>query len=182
MPDCRNAEMRDALPDLMHGMLPPTRAAEVRAHLSGCDLCRAELDLLNRVRSVAHTPGIRVDRIVASLPGYRPMPAWRRVASASALRVAASIVLVAGGAAALLRQAPTAPEPVARDSIALVRPAPRELSLGETFVGVSDSALVSLVESFEDLEAVLSEEPESIPMSLLPGGDGESEGAREEES
>ena len=37
MRDCPNAEMRDALPDLMHGTLPPDKREVVRAHLDGCD-------------------------------------------------------------------------------------------------------------------------------------------------
>ncbi|MGH7637414.1 MAG: hypothetical protein ACREOK_07155, partial [Gemmatimonadaceae bacterium] len=54
------------------------------------------------------------------------------------------------------------------DSNGQQAPAPVELAVGETFADVSDSALVSLVEAMEDLDAVLSEEPESMTVPLLP--------------
>lgn len=167
MRDCSNAEMRDALPDLLHATLPSRRLAEVRAHVDACDACRAELDLLQRVRSSARAQDVDTHRIVASLPPYRPQPAWRRVVDAPMLRVAAAIVLLAGGATLLHRGGDPSPSMVTvADSSEEQAPAPAELGVGETFADVSDSALVSLVEAMDDLDAVLSEEPESI--TVLP--------------
>ena len=166
MRDCPNAEMRDALPDLLHATLPSRRLAEVRAHVDACDACRAELDLLQRVRSSARAQDVDTHRIVASLPPYRPQPAWRRVVDAPMLRVAAAIVLLAGGATLLHRGDPSPSMVTVADSSEEQAPAPAELGVGETFADVSDSALVSLVEAMDDLDAVLSEEPESI--TVLP--------------
>lgn len=168
MRDCLNAEMRDALPELLHGTLSTQRLVEVRAHVDACDVCRAELDLLERVRSSVRAPAVGVDRIVAGLPPYRPQPSWRRLVSAPALRVAAVIVILAGGAALYFRSNPTPARITAVDSSGQEAPAPLELAVGETFADVSDSALLSLVEAMEDLDAVLSEEPENFTVPLLP--------------
>ena len=167
MTDCPDAEMRDALPDLMHGTLPPDRLAVTRAHVDGCDACRAELALLARVRDAVRTPTIAADRIVASLPAYRRQSSWQQVAGRPAFRIAAAIVLLAGGASLALRSGGPTTQRVVADSLTRVAPV-TELALGETFADVSDSALVALVEAMADLEPLLSEDPETIAVPLLP--------------
>lgn len=171
MRDCPNAEMRDALPDLMHGTLPAHRQAAVRAHVEGCDACRAELALLARVRDAVSAPAIATQRIVSVLPRYRRQSAWRRLAANPALRIAAAVVLVAGGASLVLRDGGSAPASGSADSVTRRPPAPSApavLALGETFADVSDSALVALVEALDDLDASLSDEPESMTVRLGP--------------
>lgn len=165
MRDCLDAEMRDALPDLLHGTLPPRRQAEVRAHMDGCDACRQEFALLARVREAVSAPAIASERIVSRLPRYERASPWRRLASGRALRIAAAVVVLAGGASLVLRNGGRAPEPSVDPA---PRPAPTELAVGETFAGVSDSALVALVEALADLEPLLSEDPETIAVPLLP--------------
>jgi predicted anti-sigma-YlaC factor YlaD len=169
MRECANAEMRDALPDLMHGTLPQHRQADVRAHLDACEPCRLELALLVRVRGTVSATAVSTDRIVASLPEYKRPVSWRRVLGNPMLRVAAGVVLLAGGASLVLRDGGRAPVSSTVDS-AIRRGAPTELALGETFADVSDSALVALVEAIDDLDATLSEEPESISVPLTPAG------------
>lgn len=168
MRDCPNAQVRDALPDLMHGTLPPQRLADVRAHVDGCDACRAELALLERVRRSVHSPAMAVDRIVAKLPAYRRRPAWRRMVDVPGLRAAAAVLVIAGGAALLFRGDTSPTRTSVEDTVVPRISVPVELAVGETFVGISDSALVSLVEAMEDLDAVLSEEPEHITVPVLP--------------
>lgn len=165
MRDCTNAEMRDALPDLMHGTLPARRQAEVRAHVDGCEACRVELALLARVRGAVFAPRIATDRIVARLPRYWAEPRWRRIARSPAFRVAAAVVLMAGGVSFLLQ---SGEREAARIVHSVAGDAPRELAVGETFADVSDSALVALVEAMENLDATLSEDPESILVPLVP--------------
>ena len=169
MRDCPNAEMRDALPDLLHGTLPADRQRAVRAHLDGCEACRAELTLLSRVRDAVPAPAIATDRIVLSLPRYQRRPARSTVARSPLLRIAAAVVLLAGGASLLLRNGDRTPEIGRIDSVTDPS-APTELALGETFADVSDSALVALVEAIDDLDATLIEEPESITVPLAPVG------------
>src|SRR5688572_12962040 len=169
MRDCPNAEMRDALPDLLHGTLPADRQRAVRAHLDSCEACRAELALLSRVRDAAPAPAIATDRIVSSLPRYQGRPSRRSIARRPLLRIAAAVALLAGGASLVLRNGERTPEVVRSDSVT-AGSAPTELALGETFADVSDSALVALVEAIDDLDATLSEEPESITVPLAPVG------------
>lgn len=169
MRDCPNAEMRDALPDLLHGALSADRQRVVRAHLDSCDACRAELALLSRVRDAVPVLPIATDRIVSSLPRYQRRPPRSSVARGPLLRIAAAVVLLAGGASVVLRNGGRTPEIGHIDS-GTGRSAPMELALGETFADVSDSALVALVEAIDDLDATLSEEPESITVPLTPVG------------
>src|SRR5688572_13973165 len=69
MNDCLSAEMRDALPDVVHGRLEAAKLAEVEAHVASCDACAAELELLRAVvASMPVAPAIDVQRIVAALP------------------------------------------------------------------------------------------------------------------
>src|SRR6185503_15034666 len=50
MTDCPNAEMRDQLPDLLHGRLDDTARAVVLAHVGDCIDCQAEMELLKGLR------------------------------------------------------------------------------------------------------------------------------------
>ena len=95
MSDCPNVEMREALPELLHGRLDAAHAASVRVHVARCAECAAELELLERVqRSYATSPAIDTAAIVRALP----TPRARRKPSLGLLKAAAAIVLVLGGA------------------------------------------------------------------------------------
>lgn len=69
MTECINAEVRDALPDLLHGRLGDLDRTTMKAHVESCADCRAELALMERVRAYAPlAPSIDVSRIVSMLP------------------------------------------------------------------------------------------------------------------
>lgn len=127
MSECVNAETRDYLPDYVHGQLDAARAAEVRAHISGCGECASEVELLRLVVATApDAPEIDVARIAAALPtptrhglllhrgGVRtkeqtlavpvaPVPAGRATGWARpGVRAAAAIAVVAAGGLSLL--------------------------------------------------------------------------------
>ena len=71
MTDCVNTEVRDALPDLLHGRLSAVDTATMKAHVESCAECRAELELLREVRASAPiTPALDYARIAASVPAY----------------------------------------------------------------------------------------------------------------
>jgi hypothetical protein len=100
--DCRNAEIRDQLPDLLHDRLSAGARATVLAHVDGCAECRDELELLRGVRAalVIATPRVDTSRIVSALPkpasgGVAP----RRVAGSrwADWRIAAAITVLAVG-------------------------------------------------------------------------------------
>ena len=68
MTDCPSAEIRDQLPDWVHGSLRASAASEVAAHLANCPACTAEADLLRRVRNALGTdPAIDLDRMIAAV-------------------------------------------------------------------------------------------------------------------
>jgi anti-sigma factor RsiW len=70
--DCINTEVRDALPDLLHGRLSALDTATMNAHVESCAECRAELALLREVRATAAlAPSMDHARMAASIPAYR---------------------------------------------------------------------------------------------------------------
>lgn len=77
MTDCPMGELRDQLPLLASGGLEAAEAARVRAHVSGCADCRAELALLEtlRARFVAATPAVDVAAITAAVQRATTSPA-----------------------------------------------------------------------------------------------------------
>ena len=117
MNDCPNADVRDLLPDLVHGRLDAETRATVEAHMAGCADCRAELALLRDLRgSLRRTPRLDLAAIAAAVPAYRA-PVRR---SWVGWRTAAAItMLVAGGSSVALLQRNVAPH-VDSDSVASV--------------------------------------------------------------
>lgn len=121
MNECLSAEMRDALPDVVHGRLDAAKLAEVEAHVASCDACAAELELLRAVvASVPVVPAMDVQRIVAALPvaakqglllhrgngetaseSRTPVARSQSMWSNPFLRVAAAVVVVAAGGLSL---------------------------------------------------------------------------------
>jgi anti-sigma factor RsiW len=122
MTDCLSVEMRDALPDLIHGRLDAKRSAEVASHIAGCTSCADEIALLNAVAgSAPSAPEMNIDRIVAALPtptkqGFllhrgstgsdrASAPAYvarRSVWRSPAVKAAAGLAIVAAGSLSLL--------------------------------------------------------------------------------
>lgn len=86
----------------LDGELAPAEMAEVRAHLAGCETCRAELeelragkDLLGRLRAIEPPPGFEASLLArASQPSRRSWLAWPRPAMVLAA-ASMAIVLVA---------------------------------------------------------------------------------------
>lgn len=135
MNDCINADIRDQLPELLHGRLDASARQRVEAHLAGCADCAAELHLLRGMHRMMHAaPSLNVGALAQSIPAYRvAAPSWRRWA------MAAGVVVVAGGAAliGLVQRAPahaplasvsqlppSAPVQVIRPSAPAVAPVP----------------------------------------------------------
>lgn len=101
MNDCRNAEMRDQLPDLLHERLDAAARASLMAHIDGCADCRDELSLLRVAHGtlIAATPRVDLNFIIEAIPqpaprartlsvSRRPMWADWRIAAAGVLFVA----------------------------------------------------------------------------------------------
>jgi anti-sigma factor RsiW len=113
MIDCPNGDVRDALPDYLHGRLDTARRAEVESHLVRCEACRAELSLLRDLRAtMRRAPAVDIAAIAAAIPPRRQptrrtwLTSWRAAAAIAA-------IAVGGTSIALLRsRAPERPTDV----------------------------------------------------------------------
>lgn len=107
MTDCMNGELRDLLPELMHGTLDADRTRAVEAHVASCVECAQELALLRVLRTALGAgPAIDVGAISAAVsarvsPARRQPPAPRR--TGWRIAIAAAALLAAGGAGYVLR-------------------------------------------------------------------------------
>ena len=188
MTDCPNVEMRERLPDLLHGRLEGAARVEVQAHLATCEACAAELAVLREARRVLdRAPAIDVARIVAALPrpgaappltvsrggrvapviGPRPVPAWRRYAAAAALLLAAGVgayPLLRGADAGGLSEPGVLAGVTATVAPTATGPASDDRLLAVNVEGLSDDDFVGLLDALDDLEAV----PASDPLPLVP--------------
>jgi hypothetical protein len=171
MRDCSNGEVRDRLPELMHNRLEGETLRAIRAHVDGCADCRAELELLAQIRSVSAARRMDTSRIVASLPRYRAVPAWRRAVGSAQFRAAAAVVLLIGGYALIGRDAPQGTSEQAAQVQTATAPtaAAHELAVGDSFTDLSDSDLAAVIDEIGKLEAVT---PETTEEMVLPIADG----------
>jgi anti-sigma factor RsiW len=122
MIDCPKGEIRDRLPEYVHGTLGVAERAEVEAHLAGCTACRDEVALLRTVRAAVlrRTPVVDTARVAAAVIASRSMPKtrpeisrMRRPMPQYAWRVAAAVLVIATGALGYLAGRATSKPPVA---------------------------------------------------------------------
>lgn len=169
MRDCANATMRDRLPDLLHAAADDLALAEVRAHVSSCDDCREELELLRLARAAAPAPRVDVERIAAAIPPFVPQPHWGRLARSRQLRVAAAVVVIAGGAVAgYVHSSRVAPDTMLAQATA--EPGTPELGLAEPLTDLSDDDLMALLEEMSQLQADLPTETDVVMVPAVEGG------------
>ena len=68
MSECVNAEVKEALPDLLNGRLSALDTATMNAHVESCADCRAELELLRQAKtSTLLAPRMDAAKIAAAL-------------------------------------------------------------------------------------------------------------------
>ena len=121
MTDCPDAEMRDLLPDVVHGSLDESARTRVDEHLATCSICRAELALLQRVHgSLMRSVPLDVERIASALPradAVSPRPVqvqWRRAAAIAIAAIGLSALVL--GQSFRNRDTPNVPSTVAGQS------------------------------------------------------------------
>lgn len=163
MNDCSNVEVREALPDLLHGRLDEITRRRVSSHLEECADCREELALLRDVRAAlaARAPGIDGQRIVGAIAPYRtPSRAfrWWRVAAAAA------VLLVGGGTVGVLSR--TGGRPGRVDTVAAMTATSPELSVSGGLGDLDEADLKAILPEIDRLNAVPSSDPEPIGLSL----------------
>lgn len=131
MSDCPRGEVRDRLPDLIHGRLSDAERAEVERHVTTCAECAEELALLRSMRgALSHTPPVDVARITAAVraAGHQApstvRPARRMLWRAAAI-AAALLLGVLGYYVGAMKQRVIGPAQVAGiDTAAHTTPAP----------------------------------------------------------
>ena len=186
MRDMTRDELQDLLPELLHGRLSATDAADLERAVAADPDLTAELTLLRSVRS-AHqrAPVIDMARIVAALPSAHVVPetqaidqlAQRReqkrpLISRSFARAAALLIVVGGGTMVSVWEGRrTASTPIA-SGIAVDSPAvaatTMQLGLGTSTDELSVDQLRALEADIRALDGLPSAEPESTT-ELLPG-------------
>ena len=129
MSECVNAEVKEALPDLLNGKLSALDTATMKAHVESCAGCRAELELLRQAKTSALlTPKMDAAKIAAAIPPYPRVPSHveppRRIpAQFKALRFAAVVALVAAGGLVWSLASRGAVEPAAQTAVNMESPA-----------------------------------------------------------
>ena len=200
MTDCMNAEMRDALPDLLNGNLSEADAAVLQDHIDGCADCRSEFALLREVKaSAVLAPAINVNAIAAVVPRYAPLaaPAARSNLPGWTWKLAAAAAIVTAGVIGISRetQSPQATRAIARAAAPVVAqtptvvdPKPAQIAApkanatgneGEPQVAsltvgglqeLSDSDIEQLLADLNGMEALPSAEPQSVTSTLDDSG------------
>ena len=181
MSDCSNIEIREALPELLHGRLDAIQAAKVREHIARCAECASELELLQRVQRVySAAPAVNPAAILAALP----RPRARRTFSLGMLRAAAAIVLLLAGALVVravmsgsenassnqIVDIPLDTQAVPRDTpVSIQRTAPRPRVLAMSLSELDDldaDEMESLMSALERIDAAPVAEPDTLMGSV----------------
>jgi anti-sigma factor RsiW len=164
MSDCVNVEIRELLPELLHGKLSPAEQARVEAHVAACDDCASELAVLRSVQSLfARVPKVDTASIVKALPApprARVMPRRRMMQIAAAL----TFVSLGGISLAVVRSSLGTGNPsdtgIAHETAVAVAPSTGELTFAGGVADLADEDLESLLSSLDAIEAVPSSEPD----------------------
>lgn len=165
MTDCPNAEVRDLLPDLVHGRLDAGSRADVERHVVHCAECAAEVALLRELRGAFQaSPRVDVAAIIAAVPDYRrhggrSWIGWRTAAAIT--------VLVAGGSSvAVLQRGGTTLVDSARSMPAVT--APGESASHEATLPVPTPATVAGKSAVATATIPRVDEPTTRPETVQP--------------
>jgi anti-sigma factor RsiW len=187
MTDCPNVEMREQLPEFVHGMLDAPARERVQAHVDGCTECAQELAILRSVIEAAVIPQIDVTRIAAAIPAYRQrevegmesgidntvisLPVRRPWFQRASVQLAAGLMVAAIGLSTVVMnyERPSSGTTSVQGTIA----AGNVGNQGLTLVAVNsldNGQIEQLIAGMDSLDALPSIEPEPANMALLDGG------------
>lgn len=176
MNDCQNIEIREMLPELIHGTLPESERAQVQEHLDSCADCAAELGIIRAVRAGAVTAPVDVARIVAAIPPYRRKSAGMRRVYMEL--VAACLIGAVGISALAIHNNRSTASDAQRSAVAGASATDAGLALVNTN-DLSDAGLAQLTQDLDKLQAMPTADPESVTSAVLedlaaPGISGDS--------
>ena len=175
MNDCPNADIRDLLCNAVHDTLAADDRRRVDAHVASCADCTAELALLHRARAVLDrgTPHVDANRIAAAIT-VRRRRSW--VTSVPGWRIAATIAVMAVGAASLSRtrggMAPDSGLATGKGAVGTVAAATdaHTLSFSGRLSSLDDEDLAQLLSEIDDLDGGTPAEPAVV--LPVPGWEG----------
>jgi hypothetical protein len=198
MNDCPDGEIRDLLPDLVHERLDAADVDRVKAHITGCVDCTAEMALLARIRASVEgrAPAVDVHRVVSKLP--RPRRSSMQWSRNVGVRLAAGLVVLLASASwlrqasrdddtqsigdqpAVIAQRPVEQGAETARAVTSTPRAPkartagsvRQISIDDDLTDLSDRELESLLVALDSFDGVMRVEPASL--APIP----ESEGLR----
>ena len=164
MRECDNGDLRDLLPEWVHGRLDAVRADVVATHLAGCAACVDEAALIRRLDATltGRTPAVNVAAIVAALPRPRARTAWHQ---RTQWRAAAVLLFMAGATSVAVFRNPSASE-----GDALATPA---IEFAGGVSDLSERDLKTLVGEIDKLQATPAAEPDgasTVATDLPQGG------------
>ncbi|MEP6690863.1 MAG: zf-HC2 domain-containing protein [Gemmatimonadaceae bacterium] len=169
MTDCPRGDIRDVLPDLVHGHLDPVQRAQVERHVAGCADCTAEVELLRAMRGVldAGAPAVDVGKIVAAIRSAPVVTVVARPRRAFALshgwRAAAAAIVISVGSLGVLFVSKTGTPPP---------DAPAGMTFGGGVSDIDAQDLKDLIGDVGKLDAVMPADPASLgEVSLSQGGE-----------
>ena len=165
MNDCQNVDIREALPEFVHGTLAEGERARVQEHLGACGDCVAELGIIRAVYQSSPASDVNVRQIVAAIPPYRRKSSgMKRVY----MELAAACLIGAIGVSALVvhnsgaGQQPT----TAQGANTNATSADAGIALVNTS-DLSDASLAALTQELDNLQAMPTADPESVtPIAL----------------
>jgi anti-sigma factor RsiW len=174
MTECFSPEVRDFLPDLVHGRLGEVDTATMLAHIEACDACADEVELLRAVRrDAALAPAIDVAGIVAALPSPKVTPvmvppaktpprpgAWKLIATAAVVVVAAVTGLGIVDDPSKVGLPGAAETAATAEAAASPSVASESLAIAASFGDLTDDQLEELIGDLENIEAIPSAEPD----------------------
>ncbi len=187
MTECFSPEVRDYLPDLVHGRLGDVDAATLAAHVEACEACTAEVALLKEARRTAPpAPAVSIDSILALLPVVTVPPHVTHAPSRSDVSrgrsviwkvlAAVAVVITGGMLANSVNMQPevavTSPHVPAIVPLAQATPetptvAGASLSLVAGVQDLTDAQIKTLLAELDDVEAIPSLEPDQAVIPVV---------------
>ena len=172
MNDCQNVDIREALPEFVHGALADAESARVREHLDACIDCSAELVIIRavyRTSPAARVKPVNVQQIVAAIPAYRRKSSgMRRVY----MELAAACLIGAVGISALVIHDSGSHVGVQQSATQSAITGHSSASEGLALVNtseLSDASLAALTQELDNLQAMPPADPESVTPIALEG-------------
>jgi hypothetical protein len=167
MNDCQNVEIREVLPELVHGTLPEVERGLVQHHLDVCDDCSAELAIIRAVLRSSVAAQVDVEHIVAAIPPYRRRSGgMRRVY----MELAAACLIGAVGISALVVHNASSPASTQQSAIVAGAGSAAGADAGLALVStsdLSDAGLAQLTQDLDNLQAIPTADPEPVTPSAL---------------